>query len=107
MLQKYSVISLSYNQTVKRYIKKHVNKDSNIFLTDTTLIQNKLGIDNTGYTPQLLKHKTSKISLITDNIEIPIIATIFSGNTNDSKMFDIQFKEFTENHILLLNRHVY
>ena len=58
MLQKYNVISLSYNQTVKRYIKKHVNKDSNIFLTDTTLIQNKLGIDNTGYTPQLLKHKT-------------------------------------------------
>ena len=107
ILQKYNVISLLYNQTVKRYIKKHVNKDSNIFLTDTTLIQNKLGIDNTGYTPQLLKHKTSKISLITDDIEIPIIATIFPGNTNDSKMFDIQFNEFTENHILLLNRHVY
>ena len=31
-LQKYNVISLSYNQTVKRYIKKNVNKDSNIFL---------------------------------------------------------------------------
>ena len=55
-----------------------------IFLTDTTLIQNKLGIDNTGYTPQLLKHKTSKISLIIDDIGIPIIATIFSGNTNDN-----------------------
>ena len=75
-LQKYNVISLSYNQTIKRYIKKYVNKDSNIFLTDTTLIQNKLGIDNTDYTPQLLKHKTSKISLITDDIGIPIIATI-------------------------------
>ena len=102
-LQKYNVISLSYKQTVKRYIKKYVNKDSNIFLTDTTLIQNKLGIDNTGYTPQLLKHKTSKISLITDDIGIPIIATIFPSNTNDSKIFDIQFNEFTENHILLLN----
>ena len=30
----------------------------------------------------------------------------FSGNTNDSKIFDIQFNEFTENYILLLNRHV-
>ena len=106
-LRKYNVISLSYNQTVKRYIKKYVNKDSNIFLTNTTLIQNKLGIYNTGYTPQLLKHKTSKISLITNDIGIPIIATIFSGNTNDSKIFDIQLNEFTENHILLLNRHVY
>ena len=38
-----------------------------------------------------------------DDIKISIIATIFSGNTNDSKNFDIQFNEFTENHILLLN----
>ena len=30
-LQKYNVISLSYNQTVKQYIKIYVNKDSNIF----------------------------------------------------------------------------
>ena len=41
----------------QKYKIKNVNKDSNIFFTDTTLIQNKLGIDNTGYTPQLLKHQ--------------------------------------------------
>ena len=72
-LQKYNVISLLYNQTVKQY-----------FFNWHTLIQNKFGIDNTGYTPQLSKHKTSKISLIIDDIGIPIIATIFSGNTNDN-----------------------
>ena len=29
---------------------------SNILLTDTTLILNKLGVDNTGYNPQIPKH---------------------------------------------------
>ena len=41
------------------------------------------------------------VCLYDNDIGIPIIATIFPGNTND--IFDIQFNEFTENHILLLN----
>jgi hypothetical protein len=35
-------------------------------LTDTTLILNKLGINNVGYNSQMPKHKTTKISLIID-----------------------------------------
>ena len=42
------------------------NSKNNIFITDTTLIANKCGIDCTNYNPQLLKHKSTKISLITD-----------------------------------------
>ena len=49
-----------------------------IIITDTSLIINKLGIDNIGYNPQLLKHKTSKISLICDIKGIPLEANIYS-----------------------------
>jgi hypothetical protein len=48
-----------------------INK-SNILLTDTTLISNKLSIDNIGYNLQNHKHKVSKVSLIISMIHIRI-----------------------------------
>ena len=64
-LRKTNIISLTYHGTVNRYTNKYLNKSSNkspnIIITDTSLIINKLGIDNIGYNPQLLKHKTFKI----------------------------------------------
>ena len=35
--------------------------------------------------------------------EFQLLLLFFPGNINDSKIFDIQFNEFTKNHILLLN----
>ena len=55
-LQKYNVITLSYYNTVNKYINKNMVNKSNILLTNTTLISNKLGIDNIGYNPQNSKH---------------------------------------------------
>ena len=52
--------------TIYKYISKKnktIKNKSNILLTDTTLISNKLGIDNIGYNPQHPKHKVSKVSL--------------------------------------------
>ena len=62
-LIKYNVIKNTFKDTVKHYMN---NSKNNIFITDTTLIANKCGIDCTNYNPQLLKHKSTKISLITD-----------------------------------------
>ena len=45
-----------------------LNRKNNIYITDTFLIANKGGIDNIAYNPQLLKHKTSKVSIITNNV---------------------------------------
>jgi hypothetical protein len=45
---------------------------SNISLKDTTLISNKLGIDNIGYNPQHPKHKVSKVSLTVPTIYVCI-----------------------------------
>ena len=42
-LQQYNVISLTYYDTVNKYISKNLKNNKNILLTDTTLISNKLG----------------------------------------------------------------
>jgi hypothetical protein len=55
-LQQSNIIKLSYYDTVKKYTNKFLNKSSNILLTDTSIILNKLGIDNIGYNPQIPKH---------------------------------------------------
>jgi hypothetical protein len=55
---------------------------------DTILIVNKQGINLIGYNPQNSKHKVSKISLITDDNGIPLMADIYNGSTNDSKILD-------------------
>ena len=50
--------------TVSKYM---LNRKNNIYITDTSLIANKGGIDKIAYNPHLLKHKSSKISIITNN----------------------------------------
>jgi len=102
-LQKYNVITLSYYDTVNKYIKKNMINKTNILLTDTTLISNKLGIDNIGYNPQNPKHKVSKISLITDVNGIPLMANIYNGSLYDSKILDNQLDDFINKFPKLLN----
>lgn len=104
-LQQYNVISLTYYDTVNKYISKNLknNKNNkNILLTDTTLISNKLGIDNIGYNPQNPKHKVSKVSLITDVNGIPLAANIYKGSMSDSKILDMQLDEFIIKHPKIL-----
>ena len=101
-LQKTNIISLTYRDTVKKYTNKYLNKSENIFITDTSLIINKLGIDCIGYNPQMPKHKTSKISIISDINGIPLEANIYNGSTYDSKILDIQLDEFIKNNTNLL-----
>ena len=62
-LIKYKIIYTTYTNLVNKYINKH---KTNKFITDTTFINNKMGIDYINYNQQIRKHKVSKISLITD-----------------------------------------
>jgi hypothetical protein len=103
-LQKHDIIKLNYYDIVNKYSKKFINKTkTNILLTDTTLILNKLGIDKTGYNPQMPKHKVTKISLITDEIGIPLNCNIYSGNNNDSLILNNQLDDFVKYNKNLLN----
>jgi hypothetical protein len=101
-LIKYNIIEKTYNEIIKKYLNKTKN---NIFLTDTTLIINKMGIDKIGFNPQLLKHKTSKISYITTLDGIPIDIYITSGNDNDCKILLEQLNQPNNNfkNIKILN----
>ena len=57
------------------------------------MISNKGGIDNIGYNIQLPKHKTSKISIISNKNKI-LDVQLFSGNLNDAGILDKQLNTF-------------
>ena len=42
-------------------------------------------------------HKSTKISLITDNKGIPLDVNIYSSNINDSKILDMHLDNFADN----------
>jgi len=102
-LQKTNVITLNYYDLVKKYNKKNLTKSTNVLITDTSIILNKLGIDKVGFNPQIPKHKGSKISLITDSLGIPINSNIFSANIYDSKILNIQLDDIIKNNKEILN----
>jgi len=64
-LIKYDIFKFIHNYVVNNYLSK-LDNSSKLLYTDTTLILNKLGIDMISNNSQLKKHKTTKISIITD-----------------------------------------
>jgi len=99
-LLKYDIIKLTYIRLVKKYKSKNI---SNKYFMDTTLIVNKLGIDKIGFNVQLLKHKTTKLSIICDNKGIPLNIDICKGSTNDSKIIINQLIQLSKDKIIKLN----
>ena len=69
-LIKYNVIQDTFKPTVAQYMVKH---KVTTFITDTSLVTNKNGSDKVSYNPQLTKHKSTKISVISDDKGIPIV----------------------------------
>jgi len=96
-----NVIKIIFDNIVDNYKKKILK--NNIFITDTTLIPNKLGINHIGYNPQYPKHKTSKISIISDINGIPLNICCSDGSTNDSKILYNQLDDFKNSNSDLLN----
>ena len=96
-----NVIKIIFDNIVDNYKKKILK--NNIFITDTTLIPNKLGINHIGYNPQYPKHKTSKISIISDINGIPLNICCYDGSTNDSKILYNQLDDFKNSNSDLLN----
>ena len=72
------------------YLTK-INKSENkkYLYIDTTIIPNKLGINDISINPQLKKHKSSKISVIIDDYEIPIDCNVYKSSINDAKIADM------------------
>jgi hypothetical protein len=74
------------------------NQNKKYLYTDTTIIQNKLGINDISINPQLKKHKSTKISLIIDDYGIPINCDIFKSSINDAKIADLQLNNIIKYH---------
>ena len=96
-----NVIKIIFDNIVNDYNKKNIN--NNIFITDTTLIPNKLGINDIGYNPQYPKHKSCKISIISDINGIPLNINCSAGNVNDSKILYNQLDDLQNTNSYLLN----
>ena len=88
-LSKYNIFRSSYSSLLTKYFRKTPTKKLKCVYTDTTVIYNKNGLDNIGRNKYHKNKKVTKISVITDDKRIPIMANIYSGNIYDSKiLFD-------------------
>ena len=101
-LVKYNVFEKLFNKTINEYISEMGN-NSKQYYTDTTFVCNKLGEDLVSYNPQVKKHKTSKISIISDDFNIPISIKIDTGSKHDVTILKEQLIEFSNSHPLLCN----
>ena len=79
--------------SVTKYLKE-LQKPSKFLLSDICLISNKLGIDSISYNPQLKKHKSMKISIITNNFNVPLIVNTYESKINDALILNNQLDEF-------------
>ena len=65
-LVQFKIIENSYELNVNKYLTNLETLPQNYY-TDTTFVCNKLGEESVGFNQQIKKHKTTKISIITDD----------------------------------------
>ena len=71
---------------------------SNIYMTDSSFIYNKLGEDDVSYNSQVKKHKVTKISVINDYFGVPLSINISTGSIHDSSILDMHIDELYDVH---------
>jgi len=70
---------------------------------DTTFICNKLGIEDTSFNQQIKKHKTTKISIISDDFNISISVITSTGSVYDSVILNKQLDKLHDKHPTIFN----
>lgn len=102
-LAKYNIFQLIFNKYKNEYINE-LNDDISLLYTDTTFILNKNGQELVDYNPLVKKHKTTKVSIITDNFNNPISVGVYKSTIHDSKIIKTQLDTlYTESPILFDN----
>ena len=102
-LVQFKIIENSYELNVNKYLTNLETLPQNYY-TDTTFVCNKLGEESVGFNQQIKKHKTTKISIITDDFNIPISVNLTSGSPHDSTILYKQLDELHTKHPLLFNK---
>jgi len=101
-LVRYNIMELVYKNIINDYLME-LNEPTKILYTDTSLIINNLGVDMIAYNPQLKKHKTTKISIITDAFNVPVNINVFNSNINDALIIYTQLDDVYTNTQQLCN----
>ena len=101
-LKKYNVVYDTYSKCLNKYLNE-LNKYTSFFYTDTTFVCNKLGIDHVSFNQQIKKHKTTKISIISDEFNIPISVVTTTGSIHDSIILNNQLDILNKEHPILFN----
>jgi len=102
-LTKYNIFERLFNKTIDNYLNEMKNTSTTYF-TDTAFICNKLGEDLVSNNPQIKKHKTSKISIISDDFNIPLSIKVDTGVTHDSTILKEQLIDFNKKHPQIFNQ---
>lgn len=101
-LTKYNILSNIYNDTITLYLN-HMKTNNCNYYTDTTFVCNKLGEELVSYNPQIKKHKTSKISIISDDFNVPLSIHIDTGIKHDVTIIKEQLVDLHNKEPLLFN----
>jgi len=101
-IQKYDIFNKFNTYIVSKYVDNIGDHITSIYM-DSTFIMNKYGIDNASFNPQINKHKTSKITLLVDNLKVPLYCKVTDSTPHDAKIFNDLLNDFTDTYPKLTN----
>jgi hypothetical protein len=102
-LIKYNIFENTYDKILNKYLTL-IEKNNNFLYSDTTFICNKLGVENISFNQQIKKHKVTKISIISDDFNIPISVITTTGSIHDSKILNDQLDVLNKKHKEIFNQ---
>ena len=93
-----------FNKIRNVYLKKYIHVDDNCSLyIDSTIINNKYGVNKVGRNKFYKNKKSTKISLMTDKNGFPLSILFMKGNYHDNKVFE---KHIRDAIVLLPNKNL-
>lgn len=83
-----------FNRIKNVYLKKYINKQDNCSLyVDSTIVNNKYGINKIGRNKFYKNKRSTKISLLTDINGFPLSILFMKGNYHDNKVFEKHIRD--------------
>lgn len=86
---KHNIFLKAFTKIKNTYLKKYINKFDNCdLIVDSTVIQNKYGINKIGRNKFYKNKKSTKLSLLTDINGFPLSIFFMKGNYHDNSIFE-------------------
>ena len=92
-----------YEKNLEEYLKVDREEKIKILSIDSTFIENKNGIDETGRNIYYKNKRGRKITAIVDTQGVPLILDVSEGNRHDCKLFDETFDKLKKSKEIKIN----